>query len=463
MKKSELIFSALMVPVDFLMLVTASLAAYFLRFQTLAEVRPVIYEIPFSWYFNIVLIISFFWLIIFALSGLYAIAPNRRLTDEFAKIFLACSTGIMLVIIFIFFKREFFSSRFIILAAWIASIIFVFLGRLIIRNIQKFLYKSGVGVHKVIIIGNGEIEENIAQELNFNVRWGYQIIHRIKDDANISKDYLLKLKEKFEVIEEIIQANPNLNREKILELLDFCSEHHIVFKYATDLLGAQSARVEINTIAGIPIVEIKKSPLDGWGKINKRIFDSILSIIGLFVLFPFFVVIGIIIKLDSSGPIFVSLKRVGEKGKFFNLYKFRSMVDGASELKKDLLAYNERRDGPLFKMTDDPRITKFGKFIRQFSIDELPQLFNVLKGEMSLVGPRPHEPEEVAHYENHHKKLLGIKPGITGLAQISGRSDLKFEEETKLDVYYIENWSLKLDLQILFRTPVVVLSRKAAC
>jgi len=177
---------------------------------------------------------------------------------------------------------------------------------------------------------------------------------------------------------------------------------------------------------------------------------------------PIFLTIAILIKIDSAGPIFVKLERIGEKGKKFTLYKFRSMVKNAHSLKKDLVEFNERADGPLFKIKNDPRITRIGRFLRRMSLDELPQFFNVLKGHMSLVGPRPHEPEEVSKYERWQKKLLAIKPGITGLAQISGRSDLKFEEEAKLDIYYIENWSLKLDWQIVFKTPWVVLTGRSA-
>ena len=148
----------------------------------------------------------------------------------------------------------------------------------------------------------------------------------------------------------------------------------------------------------------------------------------------------------------------------FKLYKFRSMIEGAHDLKKDLLKYNERKDGgPLFKMRNDPRVTRVGRVLRKTRIDEFPQLFNVLKGEMSLVGPRPHEPEEVAQYEKHHKKLLAIKPGMTGMAQIYGSSDLPFEQETKLDTYYIENWSLFLDIKILLRTLALLLRDRSAC
>jgi exopolysaccharide biosynthesis polyprenyl glycosylphosphotransferase len=198
-------------------------------------------------------------------------------------------------------------------------------------------------------------------------------------------------------------------------------------------------------------VRIINTSLEGWGKIFKRIFDLVLS----FLLLPFFLIlypiVAIFIKLDSKGPVIVKLQRVGEGGKLFYLYKFRSMIENAHQLKKDLLPLSERQ-GPLFKLKNDPRITRVGKFLRRFRIDEVPQIINVLKGDMSLVGPRPHEPEEVEKYLPYQKRLLSIKPGITGLAQISGASDLPFEKEVDLDTYYIENWSLLFDIKILIRT-----------
>jgi len=210
------------------------------------------------------------------------------------------------------------------------------------------------------------------------------------------------------------------------------------------------------------MVEVKRTALDGWGRILKRVFDLIFSFLLLIIFSPLFLILGIIIKMDSQGPIFYHAKRIGAYGREIKIWKFRSMVKNADKLKQKLLAENEREDGPLFKMEADPRVTRVGRFIRKWSLDELPQFLNAFKGDMSLVGPRPHEPNEVKQYEKHHKKLLNIKPGITGLAQVSGRSDLDFEEEVRLDTFYIENWSLWLDLIILIKTPLVVLLRKGA-
>ena len=208
-------------------------------------------------------------------------------------------------------------------------------------------------------------------------------------------------------------------------------------------------------IDDIPLIHLKQTPLEGWGIVIKRTFDLLGSGILILLLTPLWILVPLLIKLDSSGPAFYRSKRKhGEKE--FHAHKFRSMIPEAEAMRKSLLSQSER-PGPLFKMKRDPRVTRIGAFLRKTSLDELPQLFNVLKGEMSLVGPRPHLPEEVAQYQRHHQQLFAIKPGLTGLAQVNGRSNLSFEDEVRLDVYYIENWALWLDLKILLKSALVVL------
>lgn len=462
MKKSELVFSTILIPVDYCMVVLAGLVAYYLRFTSfIAGIRPVFYDIAFRQYFNIVLMVAGVFLIIFALIGLYAIRVTRRAIDEFNKIFVACTASIAFIIIVIFFQRELFSSRFIILSAWILSVIFVGLGRLIVRLIQHAILKKGIGVHFVIIVGQDATTEQIVGQIYQKPSLGYKIVERYND---LGPENMSKIRERLErnKIDEIMQADSCLPKEQVLELKDICHDHHVIFKYVPDLFETQAAHIDISTIADVPVIEVKRTRLDGWGRIFKRAFDVVFSFLFLIILSPIFFLITVIIKIDSVGPVFARLERVGEKGEKFILYKFRSMVKDAHALKKNLVQLNERADGPLFKIKNDPRITRVGRFIRLYSLDELPQLFNVFKGEMSLVGPRPHEPEEVAKYDKYQRKLLTIKPGMTGLAQISGRSDLKFDDEAKLDVYYIENWSPKLDWQIIFKTPRVVFAAKSS-
>jgi exopolysaccharide biosynthesis polyprenyl glycosylphosphotransferase len=262
-------------------------------------------------------------------------------------------------------------------------------------------------------------------------------------------------------VDEIIQINPNLSVETTGALIDLANDYHMTYRYTADLLGTQLTNHEITTIAGTPIIEVKHTRLDGWGRILKRIFDVVASFILILLLSPIMLLTTLAIVFDSGRPIFFSYRRMGQYGKPFFYFKFRSMFKDAHQQRFDpeFLArqHNTREGSPILKFKDDPRITRVGRFIRRFSLDELPELFLVLIGAMSLVGPRPHELEEVDRYQKHHKKLLSIKPGITGLAQVSGRSDLNFEEEVKLDVFYMENWSLMLDLRILFKTPWAVL------
>ncbi|PIT89587.1 hypothetical protein COU23_03200 [Candidatus Kuenenbacteria bacterium CG10_big_fil_rev_8_21_14_0_10_36_11] len=462
MKKSDLTFSAILLPVDYIMLVLAAVAAYALRYvDWIQEIRPVIFNLKFNEYLNFVWLIALGWIFIFMIAGLYQIAGPKRIFQEIGKIFLACSTGMLAVIVGAFFSRELFNSRFILLFAWLFSFVFVATARLLILGIQRLLYIKGRGVHKILLIGADNSTEDIAKEIYKNKKLGYQIVARLTD---FKEDGEEKISELYHTkgFDEIWQTDSALDRRENLKLLDFANENHLVFKYTADFFATQSSNFDIYTLAGVPMVEVKRTALDGWGRILKRVFDLIFSFLLLIIFSPLFLILGIIIKMDSQGPIFYHAKRIGAYGREIKIWKFRSMVKNADKLKQKLLAENEREDGPLFKMEADPRVTRVGRFIRKWSLDELPQFLNAFKGDMSLVGPRPHEPNEVKQYEKHHKKLLNIKPGITGLAQVSGRSDLDFEEEVRLDTFYIENWSLWLDLIILIKTPLVVLLRKGA-
>ena len=467
MKKTALLFTIILLPLDFLMLILAAISAYTMRVGSfVTEIRPVIYTLKPDEYLFYSILIAILWLFIFAFAGLYRI-ERRKLNEELSKIFLACSTGILVIIVAIFIKRELFSSRFIILAVWGFSILYVTIGRLVIYEIQKSLLKKGIGSKKIILIGQHKNTQAIAADIQDNPVLGYQIIKIFPSFNEQVKNEILQLS-KNEELDEIIQADPNLDRQTILDLIDFTEANHIVFKFTADIYRTKTSRLEIDTLAGLPIFEIKKTKLDGWGRIYKRIFDIIASLIFILITSPIMIITAIAIKFNSKGPVFFSKKddgspvvRIGQGGKPFKYFKFRSMIDRSDSLRySEALKKQDIRQGPLTKFKDDPRITRVGKFIRKYSIDELPEFFLILTGKLSLVGPRPHYPEEVAEYKDYHKRVLDIKPGITGMAQISGRSDLSFDDEVKLDTYYIENWSMWLDLQILFKTPKVVLFPK---
>jgi exopolysaccharide biosynthesis polyprenyl glycosylphosphotransferase len=256
-------------------------------------------------------------------------------------------------------------------------------------------------------------------------------------------------------------------------VIEFAEDRHLTFRYAADTLAAHASLLS-TTIAGIPVIEVRRTRLEGWGRVYKRVFDMVSSLVLIVLTSPIMLLAAIAVALDSRGPIIFKNERVGLEGAKFQAYKFRSMradlsvghqfgdQGAALELEKKLIEERGIKPGPVYKIKDDPRVTRAGGFLRRFSIDELPQLFNVLKGDMSLVGPRPHQPREVEKYERHHRRVLMIRPGITGLAQVSGRSDLSFDDEVRLDTFYIENWTPLMDVAIILKTPGAVVSRKGA-
>ena len=457
MKKANFIVNIALVPIDYTIVVLAALSAYFLRFSESVEgIRPVFYEMPLTEFTGLAFKVALLAIIVFALSGFYAM-KDKKLAKELPKIFAGVSTVGIVIVLAIFWQKELFSSRFIIIFSWGLTIIYLFISRIIVFAIRNYFLKKGHGLSKVIVLGSDISRQAIVDTYNKSPQMGYKIIAEFNSlgDLENSSDIVSQIKNK--QIDNLIQTDSSIEKKEALNLLTYCQENHLNLRYVASLFQTQSLHFNINSVAGLPVIEIQGTPLDGWRHVYKRTFDLIVAILLLIILSPVFIIIAIAIKLDSQGPIFVKLSRVGNKGKIFKMYKFRSMVKDADKMKSEVMQYNERVDGPLFKMKDDPRVTKVGKFLRRASLDELPQLINVLGASMSLVGPRPHEPAEVDKYQKGYKKLLFIKPGITGMAQVSGRANLDFSEEAKLDIFYIENWSVLLDLIILLKTPMAVI------
>lgn len=474
MKRSEAIFSIIQIPIDYFVIIAAALAAYYIRFTGYAiSLRPATTTVPFDQYIRVAGVLAGIWIFIFAVYGLYAIGRPRRFLDELGRIISACTVGIMFAIFIIFFYREFFASRFIILAAWGLAIVFIFFVRMVIRLIRKFLVKAGIGVHRLVILGEGKNAETLIREFAVHQSLGFRVEKVFSDFDEETKNEISRLK-KADKIDEIFFARVGASRQEIAELNNFAADLHIPLKYTADPYAAEVPLTDITSMAGIPVVEIKKSRLEGWGKIYKRVFDFIFAVLFIIILSPVLLLVALAVKLTSAGPVIYLNERIGEDGKPFNVFKFRTMYSAYSIGKqfahqRDALAYEERlirergiKAGPVYKIKNDPRITPVGKFLRKTSLDELPQFFNVLIGNMSFVGPRPHQPREVEKYARHHLRVLNIKPGITGMAQVSGRSDLDFEDEVWLDTYYIENWSLALDIYIILKTPLVIFTGRGS-
>jgi exopolysaccharide biosynthesis polyprenyl glycosylphosphotransferase len=456
MKKSQVIFNALLVPVDFGMLLAAGLITYLFRTEILSSFRPVLFELnlPLDRYFILVLFTSLFFLGAYAISGLYSMNVTRKITEEFFKIIVASSAGIMGVIIFIFLRQELFDSRFLVIGAWLFAIIFVMIGRLLMRFAQRHWM---LGIEKVLIIGIDGISGRIKKDIEANPAWGLVVVGELSE-PRISgvKTFIGN-----PGVDQVVLADPNYSSDEVSELVAFCNENHITFKYVPNVHQILTKNFAFDMFTDIPLIELRRTSLYGWGRIMKRIVDIAAAVLALVILSPVFLIVAFAIKWETDGPVFVKLKRIS-KNRIIDLYKFRSMVRNAERLKHLLLQYNERRDGPLFKLKGDPRVTRVGKFIRRTRMDELPQFWNILKGDISLVGPRPHQPDEIKQYLGHHKNVLAIKAGATGLGQISGSSDLPFEKEVALDTFYIENWSLLLDLKVIVKTALKFFFDKTA-
>lgn len=453
------------------MIVVAAIAAYFLR--VLPEIQTYfalsrIFNLNFQDYVRFVLLVSPLFLGIFALEGLYRIRATRRFGAEVFSIFKATTLCLIVIIIAVFLKREWFSSRFVILVAWALTIVFVVVGRFVLQRIQRYyLVRRGVGVHRVLLVGTNGKLYNFKKMIRHSPALGYQVVDQVEGGSlRAIKEIRAK-----KGIDEIIVCDPSLTDEEQEKLLDYCQIHNIAYKYLPTTL--QTSRVNLGLFSGEPILEFQHTPLDGWGKILKRMFDLVAGTLLFLLTSPIMFIIALCIKLeDAAGPVIYKNERIGENGEKFFVYKFRYMqwrwcinkenpnFEAALVYEQQLIKERSLREGPLYKIKNDPRRTRVGAVIERYSLDELPQFFNVLRGEMSLVGPRPHQRREVEKYHEYHRRLLTIKPGITGMAQVSGRSDLDFEDEYRLDVFYIENWSLWLDIVICLKTARALFRRR---
>lgn len=475
MKKITTLFNLVLLPVDIIMVILAFSFGYYIRSQS-----EFIYVWPFVDYLKFILLSLPLWISIFALEGLYNIRNPKKGFSEFYTIIVSVSTVIAIIIMWLFLTRVTFFSRLIILYSWVFCIFFIYFGRILVRFVQIIFYKNKIGIQRVAIIGNGKICYDLIKTISKDISLGYELVGIFtitREEAEKNKNNFkilgdieeIENKYKINQFDVLILSEPNITTVKINKILDFCDENKIIFKEVPNLFQVKTSNAIYSTIGGIPIINFRRTPLEGWGTVIKRIFDIIISILLIIVTSPIMLITMIAIKIDSNGPVFFVYQRIGKDGKPFTYFKFRSMVQNAHELRyskefrekvKDTRGWNS--DNPMIKYKNDPRITKVGKFIRKYSIDELPEFFLVFLGRMSMIGPRPHEKEEVEKYKKNHKKVLAIKAGITGMAQVSGRSDLSFDDEVKLDIYYIENWSLWLDFKILFKTPFAIFQKRKA-
>jgi exopolysaccharide biosynthesis polyprenyl glycosylphosphotransferase len=470
----DLTFTALLLPLDALALYAAAVSAYSLRFSRfVTEVRPILQNVNFPEYISAASFFVLVWIGLFAIAGLYS-PRARKAWDELGRIILTCGAGTMVVIATVFFRREITTSRFIILAVLGFSILYVLVGRLVLRTIRHLMLRYRIGHRLFVVIGSSEAARYLTDAYRERPVMGITVVRHFKSWNNETRKAVQALKDK-DALDGLILAEPEMDKDDALGIIAFADEHHLTFRYLADLFAAKFTNIEVLTDSGIPVIEVKRTPLDGWGRIAKRAFDIFGAVFFLMLFSPLLLLACLALIIEDGIPVIFQNLRVGEGGRQFKLYKLRTMwrkfsigpqfKEGAKErleLEKKLIKQKSIKEGPVYKIAADPRITPIGNFLRRWSIDELPQFWNVLKGDMSIVGPRPHQPREVAGYAPHHRRVFAIRPGITGMAQISGRSDLEFEDEVRLDTWYIENWSLWKDLYIVLKTPFAVLYRKGA-
>ncbi len=420
------------------------------------------YDAPFTPYIPFAILLTVLSLTMFRLSGLYEERRRRRWLNEIYSLVSGTATSIVIVMAITFFLQPLVYSRGMLVLAGVLIVVSLSIVRLIWSVILASHYRRGVGVQRLLIVGAGEIGRAVMRTILATPMLGYQIIGYVDDDP--AKDdglgrirSLGKLDQLSEVIvkekiDEVIVTLPWMYHRRIMQIVEDCEREHIQVKVVPDVFEQRMRNVDLDTLSGIPLLGPGPERLGSSAVLIKRAVDLVLSIIALPFFALLYVVAGIAIKLDSPGPILFKQQRIGKDGKPFEVVKFRTMIVGAEQMKDAVTHLNKFKDNILLKVPDDPRMTRVGRFLRRTSIDELPQIINVLRGEMSWIGPRPNTPDEVAQYAPWQRKRLSVLPGITGLWQVSGRSDVPFDEMCLLDIFYIENWSLELDFRIMLQT-----------
>jgi len=447
---------------DLLLIIVGFAFAYIARYE-FQWLLPTTIIVPYSQYVGQQALLTLLLVITFSQNRVWSRRRGEFWIDEVSRVGYATAAGIALMMAFTFFFRPLAFSRLLLVWALVFIVLFIAIARMMRRVTLELLYRRGIGVDKTLIVGSGEAGRSVIRTLLARPDLGFRAVGYVDEPTTqdtVGSGRIPRLGawgdldtilEREPGVKTVFIALPGQQSEQIEELLAVCHQHGVIVRVVPDVFQLSLNRVDFSNMAGIPMLSTREVSLNPVGMVLKRVTDLaiviLLAIPALFVT----VVTAIAIKLETPGPIFFFQERVGYKGKPFRMAKFRSMVMNADDQKAALAAFNEA-DGPIFKIRDDPRLTRVGRVIRRFSLDEIPQFYNVLVGQMSLVGPRPPLAEEVALYQPWHMQRLTVKGGITGLWQVSGRSDLTFDEQCLLDIYYLENWSLALDLRIMLQT-----------
>jgi len=460
-KRAHVLFTLSLLVTDIVMMVLAFYVGYLLRLQSDYENIE-----PFSAYMGMMAIHILCNIVVFFFYRLYHRQRSLSYIDQFYAIFAAASIGtiIAIAIISFAFKNQLDYPRLMMVYIWLLTIIFTSFGRLVQSRLQRSLQAHGWDEERVLIVGADEVGRMILQKIRETPDLGYNVVGFVDDNTQIKAvqsspvlgtiDDIPDLIEA-ERIKEVIVAMPEASHHEILKIVNKCDRAKASVKVFPDVFQIMASEVSIGDLGGLPLLTVRDTALRGWKLTVKRAIDVAGSLTALIALSPMMMLLSILIKLDSAGPVFFTQERMGLDGKRFMMFKFRSMRTDA-----------ETDTGPVWTTADDSRRTRLGTFIRRASIDEWPQFINVLLGDMSLVGPRPERPvfveqfkQSIPRYMDRHRE----KAGLTGWAQVNGlRGDTSIIERTKYDLWYIENWSVSLDFRIMIRTVLNIFSDRNA-
>ena len=482
LKERARLLSISIFSLDLLLVVLAFLSAYGVRARILPALFPDFFFSPFyplSTYLPLLPLVLLIWGVLLLSSDCYRSHRTVSLLEEAWDIFKVCTSGLAALALTIYslrlderFLQDDQFSRLWVLLVSVFACVFLLTEKLALRTLSRYVRSSGFNYRTVLIVGTNHSALSMAESIRMHRYWGFKILGFVADpkakEVELPGNYqLLGTLEDIprivdeQVVDDVLFCLNRRDLDRLEDLFLALQEQGIRTRFVLDFFPHTKAQARFEDLDGVPLLTFSTAPERALPLAFKRTVDVLLSMAMMILALPVLGGISLLIKLTSGGAVLYSQTRCGLNGRRFTLYKFRTMVEGADQRKSELLHLNEM-DGPAFKLKNDPRITRIGRFLRRFSLDELPQLWNVLRGDMSLVGPRPPIPDEVACYQRWQRRRLSMKPGLTCLWQISGRNQLDFDRWMQLDLEYIDTWSPWLDMKILLKTVPAVLSGRGA-